>query len=59
MRPVTVELVNVGRAEGEVDDGLMVLVGGLDVMVALVTAEGGVTGTTGTGGLMPVTMCVC
>lgn len=56
MLTVAVELVNVavGPVYGEVDDAVVVQVGGLDVVVVLATGEGGVTGATVTGALMPV-----
>lgn len=51
--------VEVGPVSGEVDDVVVVLMGlvvGLDVVVAFVTGEDGVTGSTVTGALMPVTL---
>lgn len=53
---VLTELVNVavGPVYGEVDDAVVVQVGGLDVVVVFATGEGGVTGATVTGALMPV-----
>lgn len=54
--------VEVGPVSGEVGDVVVVLMGlvvGLDVVVAFVTGEDGVTGNTVTGALMPVTLtCV-
>lgn len=54
--------VEVGPVSGEVDDVVVVLMGlvvGLGVMVAFVTGEDGVTGSTVAGALMPVTLtCV-
>lgn len=53
---VAAELVNVavGPVYGEADDAVVVQVGGLDVVVVIATGEGGVTGATVTGALMPV-----
>lgn len=61
MLAVSVELGNsaVGPVYGEVDDVLVVPVGGLDVVVVFVTGEDGVTGATVTGALTPATIkCV-
>lgn len=51
MLTVAVELVNVavGPADGEVDDAVVVPVGGLQVLVVFATGEDGVTGATETG----------
>lgn len=51
MLTVAVELINVavGPADGEVDDAVVVLVGGLQVLVVFATGEDAVTGATVTG----------